>query len=540
MGIERPYAFVFLLLLIPIAVYSIYSFKRATSFLGKMYRETSFSAGNDFSKFKKAILWRTIFRLAACVMVIFAFAGISWGVKPVPLQKSGDAVSFVFDISYSMTATDCPDGLSRLEAASAYANGLLERMGGTEVSVVLAKGDGVIALPLTQDVSAVKSLLENLSPSLMTSAGSSIGKGIQAAIQSFPTNCSHNPHIWVFTDGDETDSNLVRALEDAGKFAFPVTLIGFGQPNPVEITAGDGKTKVKTSLRADKMIDAAAFVNQKKLSVQSGLINRPYITYLAADSDGSALTLLKEVSSKVSNVESTEFLPVSRHGIFLFFALLFFVLSYFAGEFDIHFFRNKKFTSLTMVFVLAGLLSSCRSGRGTVLRGIWDWHQKEYQKATGQFLRTYTDAKIEENLSLQQYAAFNLASTYIMQEEYEAALQRLNQIEGSDDAKLKSAACYNIGIIKNRQGHYDEASEYFKKAILLDNSNIDAKINLEFSVQLAQSRSAQSAETEMTATNIDNKDNTLSDQVFTLIQQEEREQWKKLQSNRRESSAIDY
>ncbi|MBR4449309.1 MAG: hypothetical protein IKS30_03820, partial [Treponema sp.] len=125
-------------------------------------------------------------------------------------------------------------------------------------------------------------------------------------------------------------------------------------------------------------------------------------------------------------------------------------------------------------------------------------------------------------------------------EEYEAALQRLNQIEGSDDAKLKSAACYNIGIIKNRQGHYDEASEYFKKAILLDNSNIDAKINLEFSVQLAQSRSAQSAETEMTATSIDNKDNTLSDQVFTLIQQEEREQWKKLQSNRRESSAIDY
>ena len=105
---------------------------------------------------------------------------------------------------------------------------------------------------------------------------------------------------------------------------------------------------------------------------------------------------------------------------------------------------------------------------------------------------------------------------------------------------LKSAKFYNEGIIASRKGDYDTATECFKKAILADSSNINAKINLEFTHQNIEKRSSKSAQSEMTAVNIEKNGQTLSNAVFTLIQQEEQKQWKKLQANTKESSSVDY
>lgn len=53
-------------------------------------------------------------------MLILAFAGFSWGTYLEPVQKSGTAVSLVFDISYSMNAEDAPGGMTRLEAVKIF------------------------------------------------------------------------------------------------------------------------------------------------------------------------------------------------------------------------------------------------------------------------------------------------------------------------------------------------------------------------------------------------------------------------------------
>lgn len=124
---------------------------------------------------------RTYCRLASVLFAVAAAAGISWGLNVVPVQRSGRSVSMVFDISYSMETPDAPGGMTRLKAAADYAEKLIEKLDGTKISVVLAKGDGVIALPLTEDMQAVVTLLENLSPQLMTAAGTSLGSGIKAA-----------------------------------------------------------------------------------------------------------------------------------------------------------------------------------------------------------------------------------------------------------------------------------------------------------------------------------------------------------------------
>ena len=76
----------------------------------------------------------------------------------------------------------------------------------------MAKGDGVVAVPLTEDKIMIESLLEVISPNLMTVPGTSLGKGILKAKESFPSSYGAAGRIWVFTDGEETDGQLKTAL----------------------------------------------------------------------------------------------------------------------------------------------------------------------------------------------------------------------------------------------------------------------------------------------------------------------------------------
>ena len=150
---------------------------------------------------KRILIVRSAFLALAFVMLLIARSGISWGTYLVPVQKSGHSVAMVFDISNSMLAKDCPgtgtlNSSTRLEAASAYAKKLLARMPGISTAVILAKGDGVAAIPLTDDVAMTESLLNVMSPSLMTVPGTSIGKGILKARGAFPANHASAGRIW--------------------------------------------------------------------------------------------------------------------------------------------------------------------------------------------------------------------------------------------------------------------------------------------------------------------------------------------------------
>lgn len=543
LDIQRPYAFFILLILFFFSAYDLFRYKKVAKSLGVANLMNNFQKNKSFRRFKISIILRTVLRFFACAFAVFAFAGIFWGTNAVAVQKTGDAVAFVFDISWSMNAKDAPGGLTRLEASRQYAWKLLEKMNGTSVSVVLAKGDGIIAVPLTDDRTSVDSILESLSPALMTAAGSSIGKGISSAMQAFPKNMSQNAHVWVFTDGDETDGSLSFALDDAARFGIPVTLVGFGTARPVEILAGDGVTKVKTFLNAEKMIDAASAANKKSLLPRHRLSPDNSISYVAADSEGSAYVLLNQLSGKKMAGESFEIQKISHHKMFIFLAILFFIFSFIVSELDLNFLsgsKSAKKTAVLAVFALLPFFTSCKSEKFSVLNGVFNWYQKKYQTATANFLRSYNNSKLSEDKTLAEYCAYNLASTYIMQDELDAALIRLEQVSPEADEKLKSEAFYNAGIIANRRGDFSLAREYFKKAVLADSSNLNAKINLEFIQQQLETRKSKSAEKEMTSVNVEKNNNSMENAVFNLIQQEEKERWQKLQSNKKDSSVVDY
>jgi len=500
-------------------------------------------------------------------MLVFAYAGFSWGTAVVPVQKGGNAVALVFDISWSMNAADAPGGLTRLRASEQYAAMLLSHLDGDSVSVILTKGDGVVAVPLTQDMETVRLLLQNLSPGMMSAVGTSIGKGIRAAIRAFPQNLSQFKFIWVFTDGDETDGQLSPALSDTVRYGIPVTLIGFGSERESETLAGDGKTPVKTALRSLYMKKIAANTLKKAALYRNVVFSKtPAVQYVDATEAGSALKLLHQLQT--GTVSDTGFpggqpaasvfepRPVHRQGLFLGAAVFLFLFGILFTELDLRNIRGQPpvapgtaagaATVMVCFLCLTPLMfMSCKADFNdskVILQSTWAWHQKNYRKAVAGFLQTEENAAAKNDALMQQYALYGLASTYLMQGENGAALRRLESIAPDAPTQIRFASCYDAGIVEYRTGNYTRAADWFRKALLADSTNVDAKINLELSVR--QQEGLQVKNNRQNATSIPENKGTASSlaekEIFNRIRENEQKRWEKQKPEQGGDSAVDY
>jgi len=554
---DRPYAFFGLLFVIPAFAYTMYRCHRLVVDLGGFYNARPAEADCALQKFRHKILIRSICSAAAWVMLVCAYAGFSWGAASVPVQKGGHAVSFVFDISWSMNAPDAPGGLTRLDASARYADMLLDHMGEESVSVILVKGDGIIAVPLTEDKETVRLLLRNLSPAMMSAAGSSLGKGIRVAVRSFPQNLSQFEYIWVFTDGDETDGQLSGALADAAKYGIPVTLIGFGAENETEILAGDGKTKVKTALRASSMKKTAAAA-ARTAGIQLHIGKIPPVQYIDATEAGSAIRILQPLtgdsmqSGRQEAGLAYETRKVRHQGIFIGLSLLLFVTGFLFSEFNFaavygRIAGRKKAAKTIHAAILCAVsvfFTACSvnmQDSKRILQSTWAWQQKNYRSAVAGFLQTEENAAARGDRTIQQYALYGLAATYMMQGEDEAALKHFDAVALNAPGQIRFSAYYNAGIIADRSGNYQKAAYYFRQALLQDSKSIDAKINLELSMKQQETKQTQSEQQE--SQSIPENTDTASSMekaVFSRIQENEQKQWKNQQSDQKSSSGIDY
>ena len=484
-------------------------------------------------RYAKILMVRSVFIAISFIMVLIAYADIHWGTYLVPVQKSGASVSLVYDISNSMLAPDCEEGLTRLRAACEYSKGLLSKMNGVSASVVLAKGDGVAAIPLTDDYVMIESLLEVMSPRLMTVPGSSIGKGILKAKETFPSNYSNVGRIWVFTDGEETDSYLKTALAECLKSGIPVSIIGFGEERESQIMAGDGKTVVSTALRSDK-VNAAIEDAKKSLGVYK---NQAEIFYIKASEKGSAVKLLNQLKDGEGQLISYEAKPVPRFKLFLLLAVLFYSFSYIFTEFD---FSKIKRGPAVLCVLIVFTLTGCSNSTTDILKGTFSFAKKQYSKAVSYFHSAQENAEKTGEVQKLSYTLYDLGTAYSLLGEDEAAMQKFSQISAEAPVSVQYGAYYNAGVLAHKNEDYEHAVEYFKKALEVDSTRVDAKINLELSIQSVEVN-VQHNQSQAVPTTEDNSINQdLEKAVFERIKENDQKQWKNSEASQSDSLAEDY
>ena len=106
-------------------------------------------------------------------------------------------------------------------------------------------------------------------------------------------------------------------------------------------------------------------------------------------------------------------------------------------------------------------------------KGIESFRKRDYDEAK-HYYESILD-KDSDNIK----AKFGLATTLYEQDEKETASSYFQSILNIADKKLASKASFNYANLLREEGKVDESIEYYKKAILLDKNNEDAKINNE-------------------------------------------------------------
>ena len=172
-----------------------------------------------------------------------------------------------------------------------------------------------------------------------------------------------------------------------------------------------------------------------------------------------------------------------------------------------------------------------------ILKGVINWVQEDYQEASADFLEAREISVQQQDSMAKIYAQYGLAVSYLMLNEKNATLNQLENLTGNDIPPLvRFGAFYNSGIVSYQQGDFNKAAEFFKQALLIDNSQINAKIN--WNLQCRRLR-VQSKTRQNRNYNLFNKQKeVLCKTLFSMMQENDNKQWKS--EPQEKSDILDY
>jgi tetratricopeptide (TPR) repeat protein len=252
---------------------------------------------------------------------------------------------------------------------------------------------------------------------------------------------------------------------------------------------------------------------------------------------------LNQIKESGSQFVSYEAKPVPRFKLFLLLAVLFYSFSYLFTEFDFE--RVKKSSSLAFALcfclVMCTTLTGCSDSTGDVIKGTFAFAHKQYSKSVSFFNSAKEKEKQrDKDRQVMQYVSFDLATAYSLLGEDEAAMEKYFEIDQNAPAAVRYGAYYNAGIIAHKNEDYEHAVEYFKKALEVDSTRVDAKINLELSMQQVEAKGQQNQSNQIQASQEDAAPQNLEKAVFEHIKENDQKQWKNSETKDSSNLAEDF
>ena len=179
---------------------------------------------------------------AAIAFIILALARPQWGAHSRPIEKKGVDVMIAIDTSRSMLARDIPP--NRLTRAKQELRGLIRRMRGDRVGIVVFAGTAFVQCPLTLDYGLAMDILDGVNEQTVPVQGTAIGTAIRMSTQAFRRASSEDAKfdqtkirgvLVLLTDGEDQGTDPLAAADEAAKEKIQIYTIGIGTPegNPI-------------------------------------------------------------------------------------------------------------------------------------------------------------------------------------------------------------------------------------------------------------------------------------------------------------------
>ncbi len=183
---------------------------------------------------------------AVCIMGFFAFGILAaarpqWGMRLETVHRRGVDIIAALDASYSMNTEDVAP--NRLEKAKGEIRRLLRRSEGDRIGLVSFSGSAMVQCPLTLDQGAIELFLDAAGAGMIPEPGTSLAAAIETATSAFVEKERKYKVLVLFTDGEDLEGQVDRAILRAREAGVIIYAIGIGtsggKPIPIRDSKGD-------------------------------------------------------------------------------------------------------------------------------------------------------------------------------------------------------------------------------------------------------------------------------------------------------------
>lgn len=215
--------------------------------------------------------WKAALLVAAVLFTALALAQPRWGFEWREVKRRGVDVFVLLDVSKSMLSEDVRP--NRLTQAKLGVEDLLLKLQGDRVGLIAFAGTAFVQCPLTVDYEAFRLTLRDADTRIIPRGGTAIGLAIRTALKSFEAGEGHDRAIVLITDGEETASDALAAVEDAAKMGVRIYAVGVG--------TGEGEL-----IPVREEGKAMEFVKDKSGAVVKSRLNEEPLKQLALKTQG--------------------------------------------------------------------------------------------------------------------------------------------------------------------------------------------------------------------------------------------------------------
>ncbi len=243
-------------------------------------------------------IWKFILYTFAIGFLIIGIVNPQLGTKLEEVKRKGADLMICLDVSNSMKAEDLQP--NRLEKAKQSLSKLIDKLEGDRIGIIVFAGQAYVQLPITTDYAAAKLFLESINTDLIPAQGTDIGGAINLAVESFGKDEGKNKAIVIITDGEDHETEAVKAAEAAAEKGIAINTIGMGSVEGVPIPVYRGT--VREGFKKDKEGNTVVTkLNEQTLQEIASAANGIYVR--ATNSDAG----LNNVLDAINKLEKKQF-----------------------------------------------------------------------------------------------------------------------------------------------------------------------------------------------------------------------------------------
>jgi len=255
--------------------------------------------------------------LGSLFFFIIALARPQIGSKIEEVKREGVDVMVAMDVSNSMLARDIAP--SRLDKAKHEVESFINRLRGDRIGLIAFAGDAFVQCPLTLDYGAAKIFLDIMSPDLIPTPGTAVGKAIEKAIEAFDQQDRKHKVLVLITDGEDHGGDAMKLAEEAERQGIVIFTVGIGSPEgqPIPETDAGG---FKKDRQGEVVITKLDELTLEKIALQTNG------KYFRASSGEAELDAIYEEIGKMEKKELGSFQFSQFEDRFQFFVALALIL----------------------------------------------------------------------------------------------------------------------------------------------------------------------------------------------------------------------